>query len=105
MSSLSGGQRQAIAVARATLWDAKLLILDEPTAALGVSQTAQVLELIRRLREQGLGIVVITHNIDVVFEVADRIVVLYMGRRSATFDQRTTTPRDVVSAIVGLDAA
>ena len=105
VSSLSGGQRQAIAVARATLWDAKLLILDEPTAALGVSQTAQVLELIRRLREQGLGIVVVTHNIDVVFEVADRIVVLYMGRRSATFDQRTTTPRDVVSAIVGLDAA
>ncbi len=102
VGSLSGGQRQAVAVARATLWDAKLVILDEPTAALGVSQTAQVLELIRRLREQGLGIVVITHNIDVVFEVADRIVVLYMGRRSATFDQRTTTPREVVSAIVGL---
>ncbi len=103
VSSLSGGQRQAVAVARATLWDAKLVILDEPTAALGVSQTAQVLELIRRLRDQGLGIVVITHNIDVVFEVADRIVVLYMGRRSATFDQRTTTPREVVSAIVGLE--
>ena len=103
VSSLSGGQRQAVAVARATLWDAKLVILDEPTAALGVSQTAQVLELIRRLRAQGLGIVVITHNIDVVFEVADRIVVLYMGRRSATFDQRATTPREVVSAIVGLE--
>ena len=103
VSSLSGGQRQAVAVARATLWDAKLVILDEPTAALGVSQTAQVLELIRRLRAQGLGIVVITHNIDVVFEVADRIVVLYMGRRTATFDQRTTTPREVVSAIVGLE--
>ena len=103
VSSLSGGQRQAVAVARATLWDAKLVILDEPTAALGVSQTAQVLDLIRRLRDQGLGIVVITHNIDVVFEVADRIVVLYMGRRSATFDQRTTTPREVVAAIVGLD--
>jgi D-xylose transport system ATP-binding protein len=103
VSSLSGGQRQAVAVARATLWDAKLVILDEPTAALGVSQTAQVLDLIRRLRDQGLGIVVITHNIDVVFEVADRIVVLYMGRRSATFDQRTTTPREVVAAIVGLE--
>ena len=88
VGSLSGGQRQAVAVARATLWDAKLLILDEPTAALGVSQTGQVLDLIRRLRAQGLGIVVITHNIDVVFEVADRIVVLYMGRRTATFDQR-----------------
>jgi D-xylose transport system ATP-binding protein len=105
VGSLSGGQRQAVAVARATLWDAKLVILDEPTAALGITQTAQVLALIRRLRAQGLGVVVITHNIDVVFEVADRIVVLYMGRRSATFDQRTTTPREVVSAIVGLEEA
>ena len=69
-----------------------------------VGQTAQVLDLIRRLRAQGLGVVVITHNIDVVFEVAERIVVLYMGRRSATFDQRSTSPRDVVSAIVGLSA-
>ena len=105
VSSLSGGQRQAVAVARATLWDAELLILDEPTAALGVTQTAQVLDLIKRLRDQGLGIVVITHNIDVVFDVADRIVVLYMGRRTATFDQRATTPREVVSAIVGLEEA
>jgi D-xylose transport system ATP-binding protein len=105
VGSLSGGQRQAVAVARATLWDAKLVILDEPTAALGITQTAQVLALIRRLRAQGLGVVVITHNIDVVFEVADRIVVLYMGRRSATFDQRATTPREVVSAIVGLEEA
>ncbi len=100
--SLSGGQRQAVAVARATLWDAKLVILDEPTAALGVTQTAQVLELIKRLREEGLGVVVITHNIDVVFEVADRIVVLYVGRRVATFQQRDTTPQEVVAAIVGL---
>jgi D-xylose transport system ATP-binding protein len=105
VSSLSGGQRQAVAVARATLWDAKLLIFDEPTAALGVTQTAQVLDLIKRLRDEGLGIVVITHNIDVVFDVADRIVVLYMGRRTATFDQRATTPREVVSAIVGLEEA
>ena len=105
VSSLSGGQRQAVAVARATLWDAELLILDEPTAALGVTQTAQVLDLIKRLRDQGLGIVVITHNIDVVFDMADRIVVLYMGRRTATFDQRATTPREVVSAIVGLEEA
>jgi D-xylose transport system ATP-binding protein len=105
VSSLSGGQRQAVAVARATLWDAKLLILDEPTAALGVTQTAQVLDLIKRLRDEGLGIVVITHNIDVVFDVADRIVVLYMGRRTATFNQRATTPREVVSAIVGLEEA
>jgi D-xylose transport system ATP-binding protein len=103
--SLSGGQRQAIAVARATLWDAKLVILDEPTAALGVTQTAEVLDLIKRLRAQGLGVVVITHNIDVVFEVADRIVVLYVGRRVATFEQRSTTPQEVVEAIVGLKGA
>ena len=87
------------------MWDAKLVILDEPTAALGVAQTAQVLDLIRRLREQGLGVVVITHNIDVVFEVADRIVVLRVGRRVATFDQRETTPQQVVSAIVGVEEA
>ena len=102
VGALSGGQRQAVAVARATMWDAKLVILDEPTAALGVTQTAQVLDLIRRMREQGLGVVVITHNIDVVFEVADRIVVLYVGRRIATFEQRETTPQQVVAAIVGL---
>ena len=81
----------------------QLVILDEPTAALGVSQTAQVLDLVRQLREQGLGVVVITHNIDVVFEVADRIVVLYVGRRSATFEQKATNPREVVSAIIGLE--
>jgi D-xylose transport system ATP-binding protein len=104
VGALSGGQRQAVAVAKATLWKAKLVILDEPTAALGVSQTAQVLELIRRLRANGLGVVVITHNIEVVFEVADRIVVLRVGRRVATFDQRTTTPQQVVAAIVGIDA-
>jgi D-xylose transport system ATP-binding protein len=103
VGTLSGGQRQAVAVARATMWDAKLVILDEPTAALGVAQTAQVLDLIRTMREQGLGVVVITHNIDVVFEVADRIVVLRVGRRVATFDQRETTPQQVVAAIVGVD--
>jgi D-xylose transport system ATP-binding protein len=100
--ALSGGQRQAVAVARPTLWDAKLLILDEPTAALGVTQTAQVLELIRRLRDSGLGVVVISHNIDVVFDVSDRIVVLYVGRHLATFDRASTTRDEVVSAILGL---
>jgi D-xylose transport system ATP-binding protein len=105
VGALSGGQRQAVAVAKATLWQARLVILDEPTAALGVSQTAQVLGLIRRLRDSGLGVVVITHNIDVVFEVADRIVVLRVGRRVATFKQRETTPQEVVGAIVGLDEA
>jgi D-xylose transport system ATP-binding protein len=102
VQALSGGQRQAVAVARPTLWDAKLLILDEPTAALGVTQTAQVLELIRRLRDSGLGVVVISHNIDVVFDVSDRIVVLYVGRHLATFDRQSTTRDEVVSAILGL---
>ena len=81
------------------------MILDEPTAALGVTQTRQVLDLIRRLRDSGLGVVVITHNIDVVFEVADRIVVLRVGRRVATFEQRATSPQEVVGAIVGIDGS
>jgi D-xylose transport system ATP-binding protein len=105
VATLSGGQRQAVAVARATLWDAKLVILDEPTAALGVTQTATVLELIKLLRAQGLGVVVISHNIEVVFEVADRIVVLYVGRNAATFDQATTTRDEVIGAIIGLTPA
>ena len=100
--ALSGGQRQAVAVARPTLWDAKILILDEPTAALGVAQTAQILELIGRLRDNGLGIVLISHNIDVVFDVSDRIVVLYVGRHLATFEREATSRDDVVSAILGL---
>jgi D-xylose transport system ATP-binding protein len=83
------------------LWNSKVVILDEPTAALGVAQTAQVLALIKRLREQGLGVVVITHNIAVVFEVADRIVVLRLGRRIATFKRDATTTEEVVGAIIG----
>jgi D-xylose transport system ATP-binding protein len=102
VQALSGGQRQAVAVARPTLWDAKLLILDEPTAALGVTQTAQVLELIRRLRDNGLGVVVISHNIEVVFDVSDRIVVLYVGRHLASFERDSTSRDEVVSAILGL---
>ena len=102
VASLSGGQRQSVAVARATLWDAKLVILDEPTAALGITQTAQVLELIGLLRDHGLGVIVISHNIDVVFDVADRIVVLYVGRHVATFERATTLPDEVVSAILGV---
>ena len=92
VSTLSGGQRQAVAIARATLWDAKLVILDEPTAALGVQQTATVLAMIAQLREHGLGVVVITHNLDVVFEVADRIVVLYVGRNNGSFEKSDTRP-------------
>jgi len=99
--SLSGGQRQSVAISRAVMWHAKVVILDEPTAALGVAQTEQVLALIRRLREQGLGVVVITHNLHEVFEVADRIIVLRLGRRVATFLHAETTPEDVVAAITG----
>ncbi|MGH8884787.1 MAG: ATP-binding cassette domain-containing protein [Egibacteraceae bacterium] len=101
VASLSGGQRQSVAVARATMGRPKLVILDEPTAALGVAQTRQVLDLIRRLREQGLGVVVISHNLVEVFAVSDRIVVLRLGRRAKTFRTSQTTAEDVVSAITG----
>jgi ABC-type sugar transport system ATPase subunit len=80
VGSLSGGQRQSVAVARAVMWNSKLVIMDEPTAALGVTQTAQVLELIRRLRDRGLAVAVVSHNLNDVFKVADRIAVLYLGR-------------------------
>ncbi|MBI5104015.1 MAG: sugar ABC transporter ATP-binding protein [Solirubrobacterales bacterium] len=101
VGSLSGGQRQAVAIARSLIGEPRLVILDEPTAALGISQTAQVLALIERLREQGLAVVVISHNLANVFHVADRIVVLRLGRRAATFDRRTTPQDDVVAAITG----
>ena len=80
VASLSGGQRQSVAVAKAVLFDAKLVIMDEPTAALGVSQTRQVLDLIKRLASQGVAVMVVSHNLNDVFEVADRIAVLYLGR-------------------------
>jgi len=80
VASLSGGQRQSVAVAKAVMWNSKLVIMDEPTAALGVAQTKQVLDLIRRLRERGLAVMVISHNLTDVFDVADRIAVLYLGR-------------------------
>ena len=83
VGSLSGGQRQAVAVAKAVMQDAKLVIMDEPTAALGVSQTEQVLSLITRLAGRGLGVLVISHNLTDVFRVADRIAVLYLGRLAA----------------------
>ena len=92
MASLSGGQRQSVAVAKATMGEPKLVILDEPTAALGVPQTRQVLALIHRLRDSGLGVVVISHNLVDVFAVADRIVVLRLGRRVATFEAAHRTP-------------
>jgi D-xylose transport system ATP-binding protein len=101
VASLSGGQRQSVAISRAVMWNSKIVILDEPTAALGVAQTAQVLALVKQLREQGLGVVVITHNIQEVFEVADRIIVLRLGRRAAAFDHDKATPDDIVAAITG----
>ena len=103
VGSLSGGQRQAVAIARSLLGEPSVVLLDEPTAALGVSQTEQVLGLIHELRKRGLGVVIISHNLENVFAVADRIVVLRLGRRSATFDVRGVSREDVVSAITGAE--
>jgi len=101
VGALSGGQRQSVAIARSLLGDPKMVMLDEPTAALGVAQTREVLDLVKRLRDRGLGVVVISHNLQDIFEIADRIVVLYLGRRVATFDRATSTPEQVVGAITG----
>jgi D-xylose transport system ATP-binding protein len=98
---LSGGQRQAVAVGRAVLWGSKVVLLDEPTAALGVEQTAMVLQLVRQLRDRDLAVVFISHNLVDVFSVADRITVMRLGRHVATFDRKAVTPRDVVEAITG----
>jgi D-xylose transport system ATP-binding protein len=103
VASLSGGQRQSIAVAKTILRNAKIVILDEPTAALGVAQTRQVLNLIKRLRDQGLGVIVISHNMVDVFEVADRIAVMRLGRKVATFDVKNATTNQVIAAITGAD--
>ncbi|HEX8729121.1 MAG TPA: ATP-binding cassette domain-containing protein [Ktedonobacterales bacterium] len=103
VASLSGGQRQSIAVAKTILRNAKVVLLDEPTAALGVAQTRQVLNLIKRLREQGLAVVVISHNLADVFEVVDRVIVMRLGRRIATYDIHNTTPEQVVAAITGAE--
>ncbi len=102
VSALSGGQRQQVAIARSLLGEPKVVLLDEPTAALGVPQTRQALDLIRRLRDRGLGVVVITHNMADVFEVADRIHVLYLGRSNGDFAVADVTAEDVVAAITGL---
>jgi D-xylose transport system ATP-binding protein len=103
VASLSGGQRQSIAVAKTILRNARVVLLDEPTAALGVAQTRQVLNLIKRLREEGLAVVVISHNLADVFEVVDRVIVMRLGRRIATFDIHNTTPEQVVGAITGAE--
>jgi D-xylose transport system ATP-binding protein len=99
VAGLSGGQRQSIAVAKSVLWNSKLVILDEPTAALGVAQTRQVLDLTKRLAEQGLAVILISHNMNDVFEVADYITVLRLGQNVAEFKRTETTQREVVEAI------
>jgi D-xylose transport system ATP-binding protein len=99
VATLSGGQRQSVAVARAVMWNSKLVILDEPTAALGVAQTEQVLALVQRLGEQGLAVILISHNLHDVFAVADRITVLRLGRNAGLYDRRATTQQEVVHAI------
>jgi D-xylose transport system ATP-binding protein len=101
VASLSGGQRQTVAISRSLLGDPKVVMLDEPTAALGVAQTAQVLNLIDRLRERNLAVVLISHNMADVFAVADRIVVLRLGRNSGEFRTASTTREDVIAAITG----
>jgi D-xylose transport system ATP-binding protein len=99
VASLSGGQRQSVAVAKAVQWNSRLVILDEPTAALGVAQTRQVLELVKRLADQGLAVVLISHNLHDIFEVATRITVLRLGRDVGIYERAATTQQEVVHAI------
>src|SRR5689334_6913857 len=99
VATLSGGQRQSVAVARAVLWNNRVVFLDEPTAALGVAQTRQVLDLVRRLGEQGLAVVLVSHNLNDVFEVADRITVLRLGRSIGVYEKDKTTVEEIVEAI------
>ena len=99
VATLSGGQRQSVAVARAVMWNSRLVILDEPTAALGVAQTAQVLELVARLAEQGLAVVLISHNLHDIFAVATRITVLRLGYSIAVYERASTTQQEVIGAI------
>jgi D-xylose transport system ATP-binding protein len=104
VGTLSGGQRQQVAVARSLLGEPKVVLLDEPTAALGVVQTRQVLELIRRLKERNLAVIVISHNLANVFEVADRIFVLRLGHKAGIFEAKTTSEDEIVGAITGSSA-
>ncbi len=101
VASLSGGQRQTVAIARAVLWNSKLVILDEPTAALGVAQTEQVLNLVRRLADRGLAVVLISHNMNDVLQVADDIAVLYLGKMTAQVEAKDVNHSDVVKLITG----
>ncbi|MDF9714792.1 sugar ABC transporter ATP-binding protein [Nocardioides sp. ChNu-153] len=101
IASLSGGQRQTVAIARSLVGDPGIVLLDEPTAALGVAQTAEVLALVRRLRETGLGVILVSHNMSDVLAVADRIEVLRLGRNAASFDARDVSIEQLVAAITG----
>ncbi|MEU5086186.1 ATP-binding cassette domain-containing protein [Streptomyces sp. NPDC021356] len=101
IASLSGGQRQVVAIARSMLGEPKLVILDEPTAALGVEQTAQVLDLVERLRERGHAVILISHNMADVKAVADKVAVLRLGRNNGVFEVRTTSQEEIISAITG----
>ncbi|MGP3956004.1 ATP-binding cassette domain-containing protein [Nonomuraea sp. 3N208] len=101
VAALSGGQRQTVAIARSLLGDPKIIILDEPTAALGVAQTAEVLNLVERLRENGLGVIMISHNMADVKAVADTVAVLRLGRNNGVFDVSEVTTEDIIAAITG----
>ncbi|GAA1007912.1 ATP-binding cassette domain-containing protein [Streptomyces thermogriseus] len=101
IASLSGGQRQVVAIARSMLGDPKLVILDEPTAALGVEQTAQVLDLVERLRERGHAVILISHNMADVKAVADKVAVLRLGRNNGVFEVKSTSQEEIISAITG----
>jgi D-xylose transport system ATP-binding protein len=99
VATLSGGQRQSVAVARAVMWNNRVVFLDEPTAALGVAQTRQVLDLVNRLGEQGLAVVFVSHNLNDVFEVADRITVLRLGQTVGVYEKSKTNEQEIVQAI------
>jgi D-xylose transport system ATP-binding protein len=101
IAMLSGGQRQSVAVARAVLWDSKVVLLDEPTAALGVAQTKEVLDLVKRLRDEGHGVVIISHNLVDVYEVADRIIVLRLGRYVGAYEAAKTDRELMVGLMTG----
>jgi len=101
IATLSGGQRQGVAVSRAVMWASKVVFMDEPTAALGVVQTGHVLDLIRRVRDTGVSVVLISHNMPEVLEVADRIEVLRLGRRVARFNASEASMEDLVGAMTG----
>jgi D-xylose transport system ATP-binding protein len=99
VASLSGGQRQTVAIAKAVLWNSKVVFLDEPTAALGVAQTRQVLDLVRRLADAGLGVVLISHNMNDVMEVSDRVAALYLGKIAAVVMAKDSSTTQIVELI------